>query len=447
MKPTILGLLGQVENLFLRSPRLATATTALLEPLMSDCLRTNRRGFLMSTAAAGATLVGPRRTIAAPRTKKSVAAIVTIYRKNSHADVIVGKILEGWRQDGGPGPALEVASLYVDQFPSDDMSRRLAAKHGVPIVESIEKAITLGTDRVAVDGVLSIGEHGDYPWNDKGQHLYPRRRFFAAIADTFERHGQVVPVFNDKHPGPRWADALWMYNRARELKIPWMAGSSLPVTFRDPDVALPMGSQVEASLGVGYSGLDVYGFHTLDFLQCFLERRQGAENGVQWVQCLSADSIERLLANSTIRSDLLDSALKCSRTDRQTVLQSATKASVIFLIQYVDGLLVPVLMQPAQANGISVAYKLQNQPVVATRGEERPEPRHPHFAYLLKGIEQMIHTGQPAYPVERTMLSAGMLDRLLTSRQENGRRIETPELRIRYKPVDYSYAPHIDLLG
>lgn len=414
--------------------------------MTNDCMPRSRRSLLLSAVATGATLLGARPTLAARRSKKTVAAIVTIYRKNSHADVIVGKILEGWKQDGGPGPALRVASLYVDQFPADDMSRQLAAKHGVPIFKSIDQAITLGGGQVAVDGVVSIGEHGDYPWNDKGQHLYPRRRFFAAITDTFERHGKVVPVFNDKHPGPRWEDALWMYNRARDLKIPWMAGSSLPVSFRDPDVALPLGSRVVACLGVGYSGLDVYGFHTLDFLQCFLERRSGAETGVQWVQSLPADSIARLLDDGTIQGDLLDAALKSSRTDRPTVLKSTNKDSAVFLIQYADGLLVPVLMLPGQASAISVAYKTQNETVVATRAEERSQPRYPHFAYLLKGVEQMIQTGRPAYPVERSMLSAGMLDRLLTSRQENGRRMDTPELRIRYKPVDYSHAPHINLL-
>ena len=197
----------------------------------------NRRSFLAASAAAAISTGTPGWTLGAAETKKTVAAVVSVYRKNSHADVILGKILSGWKHDGGAGPNLKLSSLYVDQFPDDDLSRQLAIKHGFLICKTIEQAITLGTGGVPVDGILSIGEHGDYPWNDLGQHLYPRRRFFEQITAPLERYGTIIPIFNDKHPGPEWDDALWMYERARKLKIPWMAGSSLPVSFRDPDIS------------------------------------------------------------------------------------------------------------------------------------------------------------------------------------------------------------------
>ena len=65
-----------------------------------------------------------------------VAAVITEYRNNSHADVIVGKILEGFKQDGGPGPGLKLASLYVDQFPKNDMSRELSRKIWLPYYQN-----------------------------------------------------------------------------------------------------------------------------------------------------------------------------------------------------------------------------------------------------------------------------------------------------------------------
>ena len=379
--------------------------------------------------------------------KKKVAAVVTVYRKNSHADVLVGKILEGWQQDGGPGPALELVSLYVDQFPEEDLSVKLSQKHGFRMCKTIREAITLGGNEVAVDGVLSIGEHGEYPWNEFGQHLYPRKRFFEEITDTFANCKRVVPVFNDKHPGPEWKDALWMYQRAKELQVPWMAGSSLPVSFRRPDANLKLNAKVEACVGIGYSGLDIYGIHTLEFLQYILERRAGAESGVRSVQSVPTSQIGRLLTEGIIDGNLMDQGLAVTNTDRAAVLQSPPADGAVFLIEYKDGLMVPVLMLPGLAQGIAVAVKPQGEASFATRVEEREKPYYPHFAYLLKGIEAMIHTGRPAYPVERNMLTAGTLDRLLVSLREGSRQIETPDLEIAYQPTDYSYAPHLTLEG
>jgi len=185
--------------------------------------------------------------------KKKVAAVVTEYRKWSHADVIVGKILEGFTYDGGAGPAMQVVSMYVDQFPAADMSRALAKKHGFTIYDSIEKALTLGGDKLAVEGVICVGEHGKYPENARGQILYPRRRFFEAVARVFERSRKSVPVFNDKHLAATWKDAKWMYDKARELFVPFLAGSSVPVSWRRPPLKLPQALVALDRGGAGHS--------------------------------------------------------------------------------------------------------------------------------------------------------------------------------------------------
>lgn len=414
---------------------------------MNSHSKITRRDWLAGTAAT-AVWGGLARPAAADEAKptkpKSVAAVLTAYEKGLHADVLIGKILEGWKQDGGGGPALKLASLYVEQFTGKDLARSMAEKYGVPLFDSIEKAVTAGSDRIPVDGVISVGEHGNYPTNDKGQVLYPRRRFLEAITDTFKKYGRVVPVFNDKHLGPEWSDAKWMYDRVREMKVPFMAGSSLPVTFRDPEITVPMGSEVEAAVGIGYSHLDIYGAHAMDCFQCLVERRRGAETGVKWVQCLQGDAMWKPLDDGVIAKDAFDVALALVANQPDRVRQN--DGSALFLFQYNDGLLGAVFMLPGFASGNAVALKLKGQArPLATRFEERLDPRHPHFAYLLKGIERMIHTGRPSYPVERTFLSGGILDRALTSRAQKYEKLKTPELAIRYQPVDYPHAPKIDL--
>jgi hypothetical protein len=56
-----------------------------------------------------------------------------------------------------------------------------------------------------------------------------------------------------------------------------------------------------------------------------------------------------------------------------------------------------------------------------------------HFTYLVKGVDAMFQTGRPSWPVERTLLTSGMLDALLVSKQQANQRLETPWLAVTYQ--------------
>src|SRR5918993_1696151 len=209
-----------------------------------------------------------------------VAAVTTVWRQNSHADVIFPKLLAGYDLDGtAVRPSVDVVSLYVDQFPENDLSRRWAQRFGVPIFPSVGEALTVGGGTLAVDAVLIVGEHGEYPWNEKGQHLYPRRELFEQSAAVIEGSGRPIPIFNDKHLSYTWENAVWMRETARRLGLPFMAGSSLPVTFRQPALSLPLGTKVEEALVLSHGPTESYGFHALETLQCMVERRAGGGGG------------------------------------------------------------------------------------------------------------------------------------------------------------------------
>jgi hypothetical protein len=385
----------------------------------------------------------------AGREPKSVAGVLTTYFKGSHSDVLIGRLLEGWKIDGGQGPALKLSSLYIDQQVNTEFGRELAARYNIPVFETIEGAVTAGTNGIAVDGVLSIGEHGSYPRNELGQDLYPRRRFFQEITDTFAKYDKVVPVFNDKHLGPDWVDALWMYERAQQMHVPFMAGSSLVVGYRSPDLTVPLNSDIEAAVAIGYAELDRYGIHTLEFLQCMVEKRRGGEVGVKSVQCLAGDAIWTAVDAGRVHAGVLKAVADVSTkvadtaTDSDAQMRaSRSPGDVLFLMEYYDGFTAAVFMLSGFARSISAGIKLRGQDPVATQAEERTVPRHPHFAFLLHAVERMIHTGKPTYPVERTLLTTGILDRALRSRSQNGQRLDTPELAIAYQPSDYPHAPN-----
>ena len=400
----------------------------------------NRRTALQSISALAAfpLFAGAERKVL------PIAAIVTEYRDNSHADVIIGKILEGWQQNGGPGPKLKVAAMYTDQVPDADMSRELAKKYDFPIFKTIEDAITLGTNDVQVAAVLSIAEHGSYPRTpDTKQHMYPRRRFFDSITETLRKADKIVPVFNDKHLAYNWKDARHMYDTARTMKIPFMAGSSLPVTWRLPAKALPVGSEIEAAVGIGYGGLESYGFHALETLQSVVERRKGGESGVTRVQLVKGEAVWQAQRDGFWTMELLRAVLKQTGKDLpETELKARlTEQAQLFLLEYSDGLKAAVVMGGGIATQFGAAVRVRNQarPFVNWFWLQEGKP-YGHFIHLLRAIEHMVHTGEPAYPVERTLLTTGILDRIMHSALLQGQKIDTPELAIRYEPASWPFA-------
>ncbi len=225
-----------------------------------------------------------------------VAAICTIYHPKSHADVIVTKFLEGASTDEGfhRFDDVEIVSMYIDHVLENDVGVGRAQKHGVPLHPSIRRALHNGAKELNVDAVLLIGEHGDYPWNERGRHMYPRRYFFEQIAGVFSESKRVVPVFSDKHLAYDWHDAAWMWARKQELGIPLMAGSSLPLSWRQPWLEYDRGTvELDEVLALSYGSVEAYGYHALETLQCMVERRRGGETGVLSVQCLEGDEVWR----------------------------------------------------------------------------------------------------------------------------------------------------------
>lgn len=397
---------------------------------------------LFSAASIGATFAAPSVASNTNKDLLPVAAVVTVYRKNSHADVLVGKILDKWRQGGGPESRLNLVSVYTDQVPENDLSRSLAKKHGFRIASTIDDALTLGTDELKVAGVLSIGEHGTYPSTPAGQKMYPRRRFFDEIAGSMQRCRNSVPVFNDKHLSWNLPDALHIYNRAQEQNIPIMAGSSLPVAWRYPAELLPLGSDLTEAIVVGYGRLESYGFHALEALQCVVERRRGAESGIASVQALGGDQIWQAEQQGQWNRQLLNAALatfgkSADDLERQLKLRN----SALFLINYKDGFKAACAMFNGVASEVAVACNIRNKAVPFANWfrlqEERP---YGHFGYLLQAIEPMIATGKPSTPVERTLLTTGILANAMQSLHDGGTIRQTPELAISYAPSDWPFA-------
>jgi hypothetical protein len=361
-----------------------------------------------------------------------IAAIVTTYFPYSHADVIVTKFMKGIPTDEElRAPRVELASLYLDQIDARDIGQSLAWRHRVPIFQSIRAALTLGGSELAVDGVLLIGEHGDYPLDEQGRQMYPRRHFFEQVAGVFAGAGRSVPVFIDKHLAYNWADARWIYDRACRLEVPLLAGSSLPLCWRRPFLEYGLETPLEAAVAIGYGGLESYGFHALETLQCMVERRRGGETGVAAVQCLEGDAVWEAGRQGRWSRDLADAACAALEKRPDGPLEAHCREPAAFLIEYRDGLNAAVLMLNGGISDFAYAGRVGGEVRAAEFYLQRDFP-HGHFNYLALSFEEMVLSGSPPYPAERTLLTTGILDALMTSRHAGHARIETPHLAIRY---------------
>lgn len=359
-----------------------------------------------------------------------IAAVVTTFFPNSHAGVIVDKFLRGFPTDEGVvPPRTTIASLYIDQVHQRDVGRQLAHEFDIPIYESIRAALTLGGDKLAVDGVLLIGEHGDYPVSRLGQEMLPRRYFFEQIAGVVGESGRPVPVFNDKHLSYRWEDARWMYETAREMGIPLWAGSALPVVWRRPNWEHPLDRKIDQALVIGFHMVERYGFHALEVLQSQVERRRGGETGVRSVQCLSGEEVWRAGDAGKWSMALANAALSSIEDGPTRLDPGKVDSPHLFLVEYLDGLQAAVLMLGDNGYVRKFAYAQQRGAAVdALEYHTRSGPSHAAFGYLGLNIEDFLLSGQAPSPVERTYLTTGILEAAMISRSRGGRRVPTPHL-------------------
>jgi len=365
-----------------------------------------------------------------------VAAIITIYHPKSHADVTVTKFLKGMSTDEGfLTPEIEIVSIYLDHALENDIGLGLAEEYGVPVYPSIRRALHAGANELNVDAVLLIGEHGDYPWNERGRHMYPRRYFFEQIAGVFGESGRSVPVFNDKHFAYSFADAQWMWDRAQELEIPLMAGSSLPLCWRNPYVEYNKETKVEEALSVGYGGIEAYGYHALETLQCMVERRQGGETGIVSVQCLEGDAVWQARDNGLWSVELATAACDAIQNKPEGQMEDHVKDPAVFLVEYADGLKTATLMLSGYISDFSYAARVDGQ-VQGIEFYLQNEGPFSHFGYLCRNVQDFFRTKKAPYPPERTLLTTGIIDAAMNSRHEDHRKIETPYLNVAYSSYE-----------
>jgi len=413
-------------------------------------VRPSRRHLLAGGAAA---LVGLPAAARGAERRPRIAFLGTVVHEHSHSQHFLDRLAIGhaWR-GAWHEPRVEIAGLYIDQFPDwprKDLARSRAEKYGLTLAPSVEQALTLGTGKLAVDGVVIIAEHGEYPRTATGQTRYPRYRWFKECVRAFEAAGRAVPVFMDKHLSTTWPECREMVDDARRLGFPLHAGSSLPVTLREPAIDLPLDTALVESVCVAYGGPDSYDFHALETAQCMSERRKGGEAGIVAVQALRREKLWEALAapERQVTRELVVAAL--ARSHNLPVeggyptapvsfawAREACRDSTGYSVEHADGFRTTVLMAPIRdfnyaGRRADTGETISCQMVLPmpTWGASTAD----FFTPLVRHIEEMIVTGKAPYPIERTLLTSGMVVAGVESLTSAGRRIETPQMRIAYR--------------
>ena len=405
-----------------------------------------RRSFL---AAATGTCVASGLCGAAP-SRKRIAFLGTVVHQHSHAQHFLDRHTLGYTWGGAwQAPRFDVASVYLDQFPADDLGRERIRRHALRQFPTIAEALTLGGSTLAVDGVVIIAEHGNYPTNEKGQKLYPRYAWFKEVVKVFEASGRAVPVFNDKHLSTTWKQCAEMVADSKRLGFPFLAGSSLPVTWRLPSIDMPFDAPLVESVCVGYGGVDSYDFHGLETAQCMSERRRGGEVGIASVHALRGAKLWEALATPDREPtrQLIVAALCRSHnlpvqggypTDRVTFewARQTLPDTLAYFIQHRDGFRTTLLLTAIR--DFNYAGMRRDTGEIVSCQMYLPMPGQSattadFFNPLARHIETLVLEQRAPYPVERTLLTSGMVIGGVESLHRGQVLVPTPEMEVRYQ--------------
>ncbi len=385
-----------------------------------------------------------------PDRRPRLAAVVNVYQKLYHAQHIVDRFLDGYGWDGTYHmPPMDVIALYVDQVGPHDVSRERLLRHPtLKLYPTVEDAITLGGSKLAVDGIVVVGEHGNYPKNELGQTEYPRYQYFDRIVNVFRSSGRTVPYFNDKHLSWNYEWAQRMVSTAHSMGFALQAGSSLPVTWRIPSIDMPYGAKVREAVAICYGGIDSYDFHGLETIQCMVERRAGGETGVEWLQAYRGEAFWNAMEEGVWSRDLMNAALCRSHTLGQArpsfndrfptsgEMRELVKDPIAYNYQHTNGPRCTMMLMNGLVRDFNFAATIDGRPDPLSVQMYLPMPDGRttlanFFSPLVHHMETLFLSGKAAYPVERTLLTTGLTAAGCES-LFRGKRIETPWLNVAY---------------
>jgi hypothetical protein len=219
---------------------------------------------------------------------------------------------------------------------------------------------------------------------------------------------------------------------------------------------MPLGAELNEVMCVAYGGVDSYDFHALEVIQCMAERRRGGESGVARLQALRGDAVWQAMAAGSwadggwdpqlfeaclCRSQTLASARPGfgHRHPTTSEVRTLVKDPVAYRFEYNDGLKATMLLANGLVADFTFAAQLKDSSnPLSTLFYLPPTPNVTYSAVLMSKVEAMFLTGKAQYPVERTLLTSGMVAAATRSLATGQQPLDTPHLAVRYQPTTES---------
>jgi hypothetical protein len=372
---------------------------------------------------------------------KSIPKIAFLFEEfgvPSPSQQLLDRFLMGYPRDGALHPPA-VGSFVAYLPPTNDGGlERRKAEFNLEGASTVEEALA------GAEAVVLVPRGSGATANDRFVEIAVER---APEGAAIFAHGALTSTLDRGHS---------VVKQAAARRIALASGTPLAVTWRLPALEIPLETPLtEALIVVQKSPLQPGPYGTLagaelcalDGLLPLVERRRGGESGVRSIQLLEGDAVWKGGDRKAWSWPLLAAALSRSHTpqgdpvrDGRTqdlaglgLVPKLAKNPQAWLVEHRDGFRSAILVLDGVIADFNVALRSGDSRIVSAQLFRAPAPADQQFSLLAATVETFFTSRKAPWPVERSLLTAGLLEAFRNPVTRTGKPLVTPHLDLAYR--------------
>jgi hypothetical protein len=356
----------------------------------------------------------------------TLAVIAEEFAPGTPAQQLLDRFLLGYPRDGEFYRAAEELSirLYITGGRGNPDVARRVQDHGLVWTDELEHAVTLATAMILVPRSVGAETNNEFIRKTLAAAKTPARCFV---------HGTLGDSLTAAQAHARLAQAG---------RVPLLTGSAVGVTWHLPELEIPQDTRFEQALIITQGASPGAEFDGLDGLLPILARRRGGETGMRSVQFFEGAGLWQASKDGLWRESLLAAAISRSDSPQGDPVKDGRTQDLVglglvpklarnprgWILEHRDGLRSIILV----LDGVIADYNFAVQTIDGTLFSAQifrpPKPRQDQYSRLAVVLEDFFRAGTPPWPIERGLLTAGLLEAMAKAAAQPSTRIETPEL-------------------